>query len=73
MQSLNAFATAEDGAVTVNWIVLTAGLVGLSMAATAVIFHVFEDEATDLQVTIARDDLICADFCDRFADPEPGE
>ncbi|MCT4558675.1 MAG: hypothetical protein N4A61_11555 [Pelagimonas sp.] len=30
---LNAFNKREDGAVTVDWIVLTAGMVGLCIAA----------------------------------------
>ena len=32
---LNSFLTDEDGAVTVDWVVLTAGIVGLAVAAAA--------------------------------------
>lgn len=34
---LNLFTRAEDGAVTVEWVVLTAAIVGLAVAAYATI------------------------------------
>ncbi len=39
-----SFLDSEDGAVTVDWVVLTAAVVGLAIAAYASI----EDGATDL-------------------------
>ncbi|ABG31722.1 hypothetical protein CEP88_00735 [Roseobacter denitrificans] len=33
MKSFNKFRTDEDGAVTVDWVVLTAAVVGLAVAA----------------------------------------
>lgn len=33
------FARAEDGAVTVDWVVLTAALVGLGVAITAFLWN----------------------------------
>ncbi len=34
---LNAFAKDEDGAVTVDWVVLTAAIVGIALGVVAVI------------------------------------
>jgi Flp pilus assembly pilin Flp len=34
---LNAFLKDEDGAVTVDWVVLTAAVVGIALAVVAVI------------------------------------
>jgi len=34
---LNAFVKDEDGAVTVDWVVLTAAIVGIALAIIAVI------------------------------------
>lgn len=36
MRILNAFAENEDGAVTVDWVVLTAGVIGITLAALSV-------------------------------------
>ena len=33
MRKLIAFGKDEDGAVTVDWVVLTAGVIGISLAA----------------------------------------
>lgn len=35
---LKRFATSEDGAVTVDWVVLTAAVCGLALAAMASIY-----------------------------------
>jgi hypothetical protein len=64
------FVTSEDGAVTVDWVMLTAGLVGLGIAVVGVLSEGFRNQSTDIQVSLARDDIICAEFCDRFAAPE---
>jgi len=37
MKFLNAFRNDEDGAVTVDWVVLTAAVVGLAIAALTAI------------------------------------
>lgn len=41
---LNAFRKDEDGAVTVDWVVLTAAVVGLAVAA----YQSIEDGAAEL-------------------------
>ena len=46
--ALSRFLTAETGAVTVDWVVLTGGLVGLGLATTAVISVGVEDSARDI-------------------------
>jgi hypothetical protein len=43
------FATSEDGAVTVDWVVLTAGLVGLGLAAMAVTSAGVENLSGDIR------------------------
>lgn len=44
-----SFITSESGAVTVDWVVLTAGLVGLGLAVMSVVSSGVEDAATDTQ------------------------
>ncbi|MGB3690711.1 MAG: hypothetical protein WBA02_15575 [Jannaschia helgolandensis] len=66
---LNTFLTDDSGAVTVDWVVLTATLVALGLAVMAVLFSAFETQSTEIQVSLARDDIICEEFCDRFAAP----
>lgn len=46
---LRNFLSNEDGAVTVDWVVLTAGIVGLAIAAFAVI----ETQTTQLSADVA--------------------
>ncbi len=36
MRYLNAFAKNEEGAVTVDWVVLTAGVIGITLAGLSV-------------------------------------
>jgi len=43
------FVTSEDGAVTVDWVVLTAGLVGLGLAAMAVTSAGVENLSGDIR------------------------
>lgn len=47
------FLLAEDGAVTVDWVVLTAALVGLGLAAMAVVSGGVEDLSGDVSVELA--------------------
>jgi hypothetical protein len=42
------FAAAENGAVTVDWVVLTAVICGLGLAVTAVVFVGIEDVSGDI-------------------------
>ena len=45
---LNAFAKDEDGAVTVDWVVLTAAIVGIALAVVTVIKSSLQGAATDI-------------------------
>jgi len=45
---LNAFVKDEDGAVTVDWVVLTAAIVGIALAVVAVIKTSLEGAASDI-------------------------
>tara|TARA_R100000935_G_C2807612_1_gene153464 strand:+ start:94 stop:273 length:180 start_codon:yes stop_codon:yes gene_type:complete len=49
--NMKRFSRDEDGAVTVDWVVLTAAIVGLAIAA----FSAVGDAASDLTVDIASD------------------
>jgi len=40
---IKEFATAEDGAITVDWVVLTAGIVGLGLS----VIYLIGSRATD--------------------------
>ncbi|SDZ14149.1 hypothetical protein SAMN05444004_106198 [Jannaschia faecimaris] len=44
---------SEDGAVTANWVVLTAGIVGLGLAATSVVSGGVEDQSVDIAQFLA--------------------
>ena len=45
----NKFAKDESGAVTVDWVVLTAALVGIAVALVGVIDGGIDQAATDIQ------------------------
>lgn len=52
-QGLRNFVVAEDGAATVEWVVLTAALVGLTMALVGVLTpSLFEDGALAIKAVI---------------------
>ena len=55
---MNRFITETDGAVTVDWVVLTAALVGVGIAAMLVISGGVEDLATDISNEMKREDGI---------------
>lgn len=48
MSRSESFLSAEDGAVTVDWVVLTAAIVGLGLAVMAVVSGGVEDLAGDV-------------------------
>ena len=48
MSKFNTFVTNDSGAVTVDWVVLTAGLVGLGLATMAVVSGGVEDLSGDV-------------------------
>jgi Flp pilus assembly pilin Flp len=47
------FAKSESGAVTVDWVVLTAALVGLGLAVMAVVSAGVENLGTDIANSLA--------------------
>ena len=71
--SIKTFLRAEEGAVTVDWVVLTAALVSLGLAVTAVIFQGISSQTGDVNEQLVRNDIICNTFCDRFATYEAPE
>ncbi len=62
--SIARYLSSEDGAVTVDWVVLTAALVGLGVAAMAVVSNGVEDVSTDMATSLAS-----ADITNPFGEP----
>ena len=50
---INSFAKDEAGAVTVDWVVLTAAIVGLGLAVIASVRTGTSDLATDIQTSLS--------------------
>ncbi len=50
---LNIFMKDEDGAVTVDWVVLTAAIVGIALAVVAVIRTSLNAAATQIASSIS--------------------
>lgn len=59
---MNIFLRGETGAVTVDWVVLTAGLVGLGLAAMAVVSTGVQDTSEDIRDQLRSDRIIQASF-----------
>ena len=57
-----SFKTSETGAVTVDWVVLTAALVGLGLATMAVTSRGVQDTSEDVRASLASDGLITTSF-----------
>lgn len=57
------FALEEDGAVTVDWVILTAGVVSLALAAVGVITDGVEDVSGDTEIQL-KSELISTSFGD---------
>ena len=49
---LNVFAKDEDGAVTVDWVVLTAAIVGIAIAIMVVIRGALSSTASQIASTV---------------------
>ncbi|QXT39304.1 Flp family type IVb pilin [Gymnodinialimonas ceratoperidinii] len=66
------FAADESGAVTVDWVVLTAALVGLGLAVMAVVSGGVENLSTDIAQGLADTDPLTDPFDgnDTFTDSE---
>ena len=52
---LKSFLTSESGAVTVDWVVLTAGLVGLSLAVMGVLSTGIQHAAMSIAAELSND------------------
>ncbi len=53
MKRFTGFASAEDGAVTVDWVVLTAVLIGMTMAVFTVLTPaVYENAAEGIRENV---------------------
>ncbi len=52
------FATSESGAVTVDWVVLTAAIVGLGLAVMAVVSGGVEDLSNDISTSLSGIDPV---------------
>ena len=55
LTNIKTFATAETGAVTVDWVVLTAALVGLGLAVMGVVSNGVENLSGDIETTLESD------------------
>jgi Flp pilus assembly pilin Flp len=62
------FAKSESGAVTVDWVVLTAALVGLGLAVMAVVSGGIEDLSGDISTALADTDPLENPFATNAAD-----
>lgn len=56
-----AFLTSEDGAVTVDWVILAAGVIGLALAAMGVVMDGTEDLTNDVDAELSSQ-LISTSF-----------
>ena len=56
-KSFQKFFTDESGAVTVDWVVLTAALVGLGLAVMSVISSGLEDLSGDINTQLEADHI----------------
>lgn len=54
---LNSFALSESGAVTVDWVVLTAALVGLGLAVTNTVGAGLSDLSNEIRTQLERDHI----------------
>lgn len=52
MSNFRQFLNSESGAITVDWVVLTAAVTGMALAATAVVETGIEDLASDLEAQL---------------------
>jgi len=60
------FLSNESGAVTVDWVVLTAGLVGLGLATTAVVSAGVQDLSGDTSAQLEDDGIITTSFATAY-------
>jgi Flp pilus assembly pilin Flp len=56
MEMIKTFAKSESGAVTVDWVVLTAAIVGLGLAVMAVVSGGIEDLSGNISGALTNTD-----------------
>lgn len=73
LNAIKTFKADESGAVTVDWVVLTAALVGLGLAVMGVVSGGIEDLSTDISSALTDTDPLTNPFDDNgFGDaPAP--
>ena len=54
---LKSYALSESGAVTVDWVVLTAALVGLGLAVTNTVGAGLSDLSSEIRAQLERDHI----------------
>ena len=59
---MNPFIEGEEGAVTADWVVVTASLVGLALAVSAVVSNGLASQSGDLERTLRGTDRIRTSF-----------
>lgn len=69
---LKTFLADDAGAVTVDWVVLTAAIVGLGLAVISVISGGLENLSGDINTQLRADHITNA-FGDPAADPADGD
>lgn len=57
-----SFLNNESGAVTVDWVVLTAAVTGMGLAVIGVVSPGLQDVANDIQTSLTQDTIIQASF-----------
>ena len=64
INNINTFINDESGAVTVDWVVLTAALVGLGLAVMSVVSGGIENLSTDIGQSLTDTDPLRNPFDD---------
>ena len=59
---IKTFLNSESGAVTVDWVVLTAAIVGLGLAVMAVVSAGVEDLSGDIRTQLESEGQIDTNF-----------
>ncbi|MFO7920038.1 pilus assembly protein [Rhodobacteraceae bacterium W635] len=56
--AISSFARSESGAVTVDWVVLTAALVGLGLAVTNTVSDGLESLSNEIRIQLESDHIV---------------
>lgn len=62
MQMLVSFASSESGAVTVDWVVLTASIVGLCLAVMAVLSNGLDGASANINAVLTDGNIVSTRF-----------